>query len=131
MGFDQLLKCLGFSLYPLHFSFTVPLNTFIMKDKLERRKWGRPGTKVGKKEVEDVRRREEEKLRLFLINQDKARIEERGEREKKCVGLTMEKEEGRREEIERRKVVAIAEVNIYFGRNWNYKVDKSKWETTL
>ncbi|XP_023339982.1 dynein assembly factor 4, axonemal [Eurytemora carolleeae] len=82
----------------------------IILDKLERRKWGRPGTKVGKKEVEDVRRREEEKLRLFLNNQDKARIEERGEREKKCVGLTMEKEEGRREEIERRKVVAIAEV---------------------
>ena len=107
------------------------LNTFMVKDKLERRKWGRPGTKVGKKEGEEVRRREEEKLRLFLSNQDKTRIEERGEREKKCVGLTMEKEEGRREEIERRKVVAITEVNIYSGRNWNYRVDQHKWETTL
>ena len=57
-----------------------------------------------------MRRREEGRFREHLQNQDKERQEAKGERERRCVSVTMERDEGTRQEISRRKEATLAQV---------------------
>ena len=57
-----------------------------------------------------MRQREEEKYRVYLQQMAKQQKDRAGERESKCVSLSMHRDENRRQEIKELKDRACAEV---------------------
>jgi hypothetical protein len=73
-------------------------------------RWGRLGRPVQRREGADLRRREEARFIEYTRAQQAAALASKGARERDGVSLTMARDEGRRDELDRRKKDTLSQV---------------------
>ena len=73
--------------------------------------WGRLGRGVEPREGVELRQTQEARFREYILGQEAERQRGKGEREREGVALTMARDEGRREDMERRKRETLSQVS--------------------